>query len=180
MRSVLARKSLIDPTEQPTESWRLRDHAKVLYSIFPANQFLVQSDHFVWIQLEPLDASTTRVRICTLAPADRAVSGADIDRWSKSHEITMATLAEDLDISGSIQAGLDSGANETLRFGRFESALAEFNRVVDEWPWSEGMARADGQAPVYRNKPCPERSYQSSIGVRSFLQLHSTSSMNQV
>ena len=35
MRSILAEKTLTDLAEQPVDSWRLRDHAQVLYSIFP-------------------------------------------------------------------------------------------------------------------------------------------------
>lgn len=132
MRSVLAKRSLVELRDQPVDAWRLRDHAQVLYSIFPTNQFLVQSDHFAWIQSEPLSASSTRIRLSTLAPADRTDSEADRAHWAKNHAITTRTLAEDFDIGESIQAGLESGANERLNFGRFEGALAAFNRVVDE------------------------------------------------
>ena len=131
LRSVLARRSLADLVEQPEDTWRLRDHAQVLYSIFPASQILVQSDHFAWLQLEPLSASSTRIRVATLAPADRTDSAADLAHWERNHAITMETLAEDFAIGESIQAGLESGANKHLTFGRFETALGEFNRSVD-------------------------------------------------
>ncbi len=131
MRSILARRSLTELTEQPVDVWRLRDHAQVLYSIFPTNQFLVQSDHFAWIQMHPLSATSTGLRINTLAPRDRLESDEDMAHWAKNHEITLTTLSEDFDIGESIQAGLESGANEQLTFGRFEGALAEFNRSVE-------------------------------------------------
>lgn len=131
MRSVLAKSSLTGLPEQPVDDWRLRDHAQILYSIFPNNQFLVQSDHFAWIQLEPLGASSTRIRLSTLAPANRLDSDQDLEHWAKNHAITQKTLNEDFVIGESIQAGLESGANERLTFGRFEGALAEFNRSVD-------------------------------------------------
>ncbi len=130
MRSILAKKSLTDLKEQAENDWRLRDHAQVLYSIFPVNQFLVQADHFAWIQMEPLSATSTRLRLSTLAPADRAESDEDLAHWAKNHAITLKTLSEDFDIGESIQSGLESGANERLTFGRFEGALAEFNRCV--------------------------------------------------
>ncbi len=41
-------------------------------------------------------------------------------------------MAEDFDIGESIQSGLESGANERLTFGRFEGALADFNRIVED------------------------------------------------
>ncbi|MDJ0940006.1 MAG: SRPBCC family protein [Woeseiaceae bacterium] len=131
MRSIMAKRSLAELPEQPVDDWRLRDHAQVLYSIFPINQFLVQSDHFAWIQLEPISATSTRIRLSTLAPSDRVESDDDMAHWAKNHAITSKTLAEDFDIGESIQAGLESGANEHLNFGRFEGALADFNRHVD-------------------------------------------------
>ena len=131
LRSILAKRSLTELSEQPVADWRLRDHSQVLYSIFPVNQLLVQADHFAWIQLEPLSASSTRIRLSTLAPADRLESDADLAHWAKNHAITRKTLAEDFVIGESIQSGLESGANEHLRFGRFEGALADFNATVD-------------------------------------------------
>ena len=132
MRSVLAKRSLTELKEQPVEAWRLRDHAQLLYSIFPTNLFLVQADHIAWIQIEPLSATSTRIRLSTLAPQDRLDSDADLEHWAKNHAITTTTLGEDFDIGESIQAGLESGANERLRFGRFEGALAEFNQIVED------------------------------------------------
>ena len=51
--------------------------------------------------------------------------------WRKNHDITVRTLAEDFAIGESIQSGLASGANDELRFGRFEGALDRFNRIVE-------------------------------------------------
>ncbi len=133
LRSVLSKRTLTGLADIPAEAWRLRDHAQVLYSIFPTSQFLVQADHISWIRLEPLSASSTRIRLSTLAPNDRVESEADRAHWEKNHAITLATLIEDFEIGESIQAGLESGANDHLTFGRFEGALAEFNRSVNSW-----------------------------------------------
>ena len=51
--------------------------------------------------------------------------------WRANHEFTIATLNEDFDIGEGIQRALATGANDTLRFGRFEGALARFNAEVD-------------------------------------------------
>ena len=93
---------------------------------------LLQSDHFAWIRIEPLSASSTRIQLSTLAPKDRLDSDEDLAHWAKNHAITLKTLTEDFEIGESIQAGLESGANDHLTFGRFEGALAEFNRCVGE------------------------------------------------
>ena len=131
MRSVLAKRSITDLRDTPEDEWRLLDHAQVLLSVFPLNQFLVQSDHFAWIQLEPISATTSRITLSTLVPSDRLGSEQDLKHWRKNHEITLATLGEDFDIAESIQAGLTSGANKELIFGRFEGALAAFNAEVE-------------------------------------------------
>ncbi|MEM7284016.1 MAG: SRPBCC family protein [Pseudomonadota bacterium] len=132
VRSILAKRSITDLRNQPEESWRIRDHAQVLYSIFPTSQFLVQSDHIAWIQSTPVDVETTKLRLSTLVPKNRMEAEGDLAHWAKNHAITVQTLNEDFDIGEEIQAGLKSGANEYLTFGRFEGALDRFNRVVNE------------------------------------------------
>lgn len=127
MRSVLARKTVDDLNNQTREHWALRDHANVLYTIFPSNSLLVQSDHIVWIQMLPVAVDQTQVIIATLAPKDGRT-----EHWQKNQHITVTTLNEDFTIGDSIQSGLNSGANTHLNFGRFESALKEFNTLVDK------------------------------------------------
>ena len=130
LRSVLAKRTLTELDDVPREQWRIRDHAQVLYTLFPSSAFLVQSDHVFWLQLEPLSPSSTLIRMTTLAPKDRLESDADRRHWEKNHQISVTTLSEDFDIGELIQKGLASGANDTLLFGRFEGALAAFNANV--------------------------------------------------
>ena len=135
LRSILARRSLSDFDD--TDSWQLRDHAQILYSLFPADQILVQSDHVSWVRLEPVDRAHTQIRVTTLAAHDRLSSQSDLAHWAKNHDITLTTLNEDFAIAESIQSGLDTGANEFLTFGRFEGALALFNQAVEQHLGSE-------------------------------------------
>ncbi|MEM6858455.1 MAG: SRPBCC family protein [Pseudomonadota bacterium] len=127
MRSVLPRATMASLADTPRENWRLRDHANILYSLFPNAQFLVQQDHVVLIAADPKAADRTDLRIATLIPAD-AIS--DEAHWARNHAITRTTLDEDFAIGEGIQAGLTSGANSTLTFGRFEGALTAFNQTV--------------------------------------------------
>ncbi len=130
LRSVLPRKSLPDLAAQPRETWEIRPHTNLLYSLMPNNQLLVQEDHVVWIQLEPTAADTTHVRLTTLVPkAER--EGPREGYWQANHDFTVATLMEDFEIGEGIQRGLESGANAELLFGRFEGALAAFNASVE-------------------------------------------------
>ncbi len=131
-RSVLPRAGLDAAMDGPPESRSLRREANLVYSLFPSAQLLVQEDHIVWIQATPRAADLTGVRIATLVPASSDPADAEAARhWRRNHDITVRTLAEDFDIGESIQSGLHSGANEALRFGRFEGALDRFNRIVE-------------------------------------------------
>ena len=132
LRSVLPRARLDAMMTQPRERWSLRRETNLVYTVFPSAQLLVQEDHVVWVQALPLAPDRTLVRIATLAPADFDPGDAETAlHWWKNHDITVRTLTEDLAIGESIQSGLSSGANEELRFGRFEGALDRFNRIVE-------------------------------------------------
>ena len=128
MRSILMRNSMNRLTPETRDSWRLRDHAQVLYTLFPTSSLLVQADHIAWIQSEPLSADTTRMRLASLVPKAEAGKTA---HWKTNHMITKTTLDEDFAIGESIQANLASGANDTMLFGRFEGALDAFNQAVN-------------------------------------------------
>jgi len=130
MRSVLPRITFGELRDQPREQWEIRAHANMVYTLFPTSQFLVQSDHIVWIQLTPINAGETQIRLSTLAP-----TGPDAqpdDHWARNHAITRRTLREDFDIGASIQSGLTSGANSDLTFGRFEGALNRFATTLQQ------------------------------------------------
>ena len=75
-------------------------------------------------------ATETELRLVTLLPISRLEED---DYWENNHRITSNTLNEDFVIGESIQAGLATGANDHMTFGRFEGALPEFNRVVKRY-----------------------------------------------
>ena len=131
IRSILPRSTLPELKDQPEAAWELGAHSNVLYSLFPGSQFLVQEDHFIWIQGMPIAPDRTRLRLSTLIPGQADIPERQ-DYWRRHHQLTMKTLAEDFALAEGIQGGLDSGANSHLNFGRYEGALAQFNRFVDE------------------------------------------------
>ena len=56
IRSVLARNTVAGLADAPRDTWRLRDHANLLYTLFPTSTFLVQQDHIVWVSQMPVSA----------------------------------------------------------------------------------------------------------------------------
>jgi len=131
IRSILPRSSLTELKEQPSEHWDISRHANILYSLFPGSQFLIQEDHFIWIQGTPLAPDRTRLRLSTIIPAQANTPEAQ-KYWQRNHDLTMMTLDEDFELAEGIQKGLESGANTHLNFGRFEGALTRFSAFVDE------------------------------------------------
>ena len=131
MRSILAKSSVKTITDIPQESWNIREHTNVLYSVFPTNQFLLMEDHVAWVEAQPLSAGRTQLRVSTMAPTD-AITPETIAHWKRNHQITITTLREDFEVNESVQLGLASGANDALTFGRYEGALACFNAEVEK------------------------------------------------
>lgn len=127
MRSVLPRSTMTQLTDQDRREWNLRDHSNVLLNVFPSTSLLVQSDHVVWISMNPLAVDRSEIRIATLRPATSERSDS---YWTRNQAFSVTTLNEDFELGESIQSGLTSGANDTLRFGRFEGALQRFNDTV--------------------------------------------------
>lgn len=128
LRSVLPRVTLADLPDTPRDQWDIRRHANLLYTLFPGSQFLVQQDHVVWVRLDPRGPAETEIRLTTMAPDP--VGEKTADHWARNHAITRKTLGEDFAIGEAIQAGLASGANTHLTFGRFEGALEIFASTV--------------------------------------------------
>ena len=108
----------------------IREVGNLLYFFFPSTMILVQPDHAQVTRLEPIATDTTRILDFALVPQPPSSDKARA-HWDRNVQIYRAALDEDYAQMESIQAGLASGANESLRFGRFEFALARFNTQLD-------------------------------------------------
>lgn len=133
MRSVLARSNISGLDQLPREQWRLRDHANLVYSLFPTDQLLLSQDHITWIAPRPISAQQSLMRMTTLVPTDGPLAaGKDAAHWRRNHRISVSTFTEDMQICERIQSGVDAGACQQMLFGRFEGALRRFNQVMDD------------------------------------------------
>lgn len=132
-RVVMPTEKLKEVTEASLADTRLRDVSHIVYGLAPQTTLLVQKDHIDWIQMIPVSVDETDIIMTSLIPTPREeLSDEEHAHWQRNLAISIATLDEDFELGQSIQAGLNSGANEHLTFGRNEGALAAYNRWVED------------------------------------------------
>ena len=116
----------------PDEStWQLRQHANVLYHVFPNTLILVQPDHVAVLNVWPIGTERANVSSYILIP-ERADSDKARAYWKANADILYNATDEDFAMGESIQRGLGSGANREMVFGAFEHSLAHFHGQVAE------------------------------------------------
>lgn len=107
-----------------------RDAGNLLYYVFPSTMILVQPDHAQVTRIEPTAVDATRIVDFALLPqapdSERART-----HWERNVQLYREALDEDYAQMASMQSGLACGANASLRFGRYEFALARFNEQLD-------------------------------------------------
>lgn len=130
LRNVFPKRSIAALADQPEAEWRLRAHANVLYVLFPNTLVLVQPDHSAVLHVLPVAVDRTRLWSYAVIPAAPTSDKARA-HWDANMEILHSAVEEDFALGVGIQAGLRSGANETLSFGAFEHALTRFHAEVD-------------------------------------------------
>ena len=129
IRSVVFKRSIADLRGAPRAPWRLREHANLLYSLFPTTVLLAQDEHVEWIRWAPAAPDRTVVHITPLLPPGGGEAAAR--HWAKQRALTLAVLAEDFQIAESVQAGFAARPGGAVIFGTFEHLLGRFNCLVE-------------------------------------------------
>jgi phenylpropionate dioxygenase-like ring-hydroxylating dioxygenase large terminal subunit len=131
-RNLAPKRSIATLAGTDPATWRLRDHANLVYVFFPNTVLLFEPRHLTAIHFYPRGPQACWMHSYTLVPERD-----DSDRAGRFRDASNALLhqvfEEDFARAESIQAGLASGANRELVFGRFEYALARFHRSVDRY-----------------------------------------------
>ncbi len=129
-RTLFPKRSITELQDVDPESWDLRPHCNILYSLFPSTGILVQPDHAAVLNTFPVGIDRICVSAMTLIPQP-----ADSDKarqyWDANVALFYRTIDEDFALGESIQRGLSSGANTHLNFGRYEQALGWFHETVN-------------------------------------------------
>lgn len=130
IRYVIPKRSIRDLAGTDPAGWRLREHANVLYLLFPNTMMVFVADHAAIFAMFPdgPGRSVMRLSYCL----DEAPSGESRAYWDKQVALIKTALAEDFAVARGVQDNFASAANAHLTFGRYEKGVAYFHQTLDE------------------------------------------------
>ncbi len=115
----------------PPEARRVEGALTYVYQVFPNAIVTVLSRHTVFLILEPISLTETRVSSWRLSNRSASESTGTEDAQRDAAFVNDTGGAEDAAMVTSIQRGMAAGANEFFTYGRFEGAIAHFHRELD-------------------------------------------------
>ncbi len=119
--------------DRPEAAWSVRERVTFVYHLFPNVMVATFPDQVTVIVIDPIDVGHSLLTTYTLTVADRPLgrSEATADDNGERPLLVRGALEDDA-MSRGVQAGLASGANTVLEFGRHESAIGHFHRQLAE------------------------------------------------
>ena len=116
----------------PESEWDLVKHTAIVYILFPNSVIVMQSDHAEVWRVFPVDRKVDEcVALLDFYIPEPATSASAHEHWRRNIELTLRTVEEeDFPTGESIQAGLASGAQEHMTYGRNEPALQHWQKCV--------------------------------------------------
>jgi len=128
LRLVAPRRSIATLAGVPEHKWGLREHAVIVYFLFPSTVILIEPDHIIVFAFYPKGTDSTVVDQLMLIP--QAPESEKVRKyWEKNLALLLRVFEEDFSIGELIQRGIRH--NPTVRFGRFEKALVAFHASLD-------------------------------------------------
>ena len=102
MRWAAAKRSLTELEGQPKESWRIRDHAIVFYSLFPNTVLTYTQDHCGVFSSFPITPDQSVLQFSVLVPPEEKAKKPE-SYWKANVDLFANALVEDLGIGETIQ-----------------------------------------------------------------------------
>ncbi len=130
MRMFLPKARTVELKGTDESQWDIRWAGNVIYTLFPNTIVLVEPDHAVVMTVWPQGPEHVVLDSMALVPEPPQTDKAR-DYWNRNMKIFWDALDEDYDMMESMQSTLRSGANERLRFGRFEWLSTRFHDIVE-------------------------------------------------
>jgi phenylpropionate dioxygenase-like ring-hydroxylating dioxygenase large terminal subunit len=130
MRVAAAKRSLTELETRPRQDWRIREHAVVLYQLFPSTVLIYGLDHCSVFTTFPVSAEESIMHLSLLVdPVERQRKPESY--WKATGDMLQRALAEDFAIGEGIQRNFHSGANRQQTFGKFEKALGWYHHEIE-------------------------------------------------
>jgi phenylpropionate dioxygenase-like ring-hydroxylating dioxygenase large terminal subunit len=130
IRISAAKRTLTELEGQPKSSWRILDHAIVLYSIFPNTVLAYTQDHCGVFTSYPIAPERAVLHFSVLVSPEERAKKPD-SYWNANRDLFAAALVEDLGIGETIQRNCHTGVNRQQTFGKFEKALGWYHEEID-------------------------------------------------
>ena len=131
LRFAAAKITLPQCETQPKETWRLLDHAIVLYQLFPNTVLAYTADHCAVFTSFPVSPDEAVMNVAILVdPVERAKKPESY--WTTNQRLILSALDEDFAVGTTVQRNFRSGANRQQTFGKFEKALGWYHQEIDK------------------------------------------------
>jgi phenylpropionate dioxygenase-like ring-hydroxylating dioxygenase large terminal subunit len=130
IRWIMPKRTILDLEDVAEERWRLRDHAFVMYYVFPNTMVVAVGDHVAIFAHFPLSADEARMLLTVYIP-EPPKSDKAIQYWEKNQHMLLGAIDEDFVIGEGMQRGYRSGAQDHLTYGRYEHAIGYFHESVN-------------------------------------------------
>ena len=130
LRMAAAKRTLTELENQPKESWDIRDHAIVLYQLFPNTVLTYTQDHCGVFTSFPISPDESVMHFSVLVSPEEKAKKPD-SYWKANVDLFASALVEDFGIGETIQRNFRSGANRQQTFGKFEKALGWYHQEVE-------------------------------------------------
>lgn len=133
MRSVVARRRILEAETLAPEAWDFREHCSFTHFVFPNAIFVHHPDYSSVLTFYPVSAGQMRWVHHMLIPRSRHTDAEQI-HWENTFQLIHKTVfeGEDVDAAVQIQAGLGSGANKDITLGRMEYTIRQFHDGLEE------------------------------------------------
>ncbi len=131
-RLVMPRKKLERLKAEPEDSWDLMWNTTLIYSLFPNTLLIVQGDHVELARIFPSESRVDRA-VMELALYIPKAPATEEERahWDKNMQLVLDVVTgEDFPAGRTIQAGVASGAQTHVVYGRNEPAMIHYHQSL--------------------------------------------------
>ena len=132
VRETLPRRTIVEAREMPEKDWDLVTHTALVYVLFPNAVVVMQADHLETWRVYPVKDKPDECITCLdFYIPEPAETDSARRHWDRNMDLVIRTVAEeDFPTSEGIQFGFDSGAQDSIVFGRNEPALIHWQQSI--------------------------------------------------